>query len=204
MHPYLEHTLYATKTLIKAIFNEEDELARLTAMRKDKERQLPGLREGVEFLVMNPDLDDEGLGQLMAAEHWETSNDIRQLSSDIAQLTQAIANKEDATTALCGALLQIAKRGITGPNGKMDVSKSGRPIDGLPLEEIIWAARNQTMHPEYPPDNTLGQHVFSTLKKEHGPSFDAAAGRDLAREVIDLLGWKNLAKYTADMESILP
>lgn len=102
MHSYLEQTRYATEVLIEAIFHEENDLARLTTLIRDTERRSVGLEEGASFLAMNPDLDDEGLGQLKRLEHWETRNEVLCLSSDLTHLNQSIAAKQAATTALCG------------------------------------------------------------------------------------------------------
>jgi hypothetical protein len=204
MHPYLVRTRYAAETLITAIFHEEQALASLEPQLRAAENRIAGLSEGIQFLAMNPDLDDEGLGQLKYAEAWDTRNQAAGIETEITQLTQSIADKGDATTALCGALLQIAKRGITAPNGpQMAVSGPGRIVNGLPLERIIWEGRNQSMHHESPL-REAGRRLFAGLAGQYPRQFDAAAGRDLAREVINLLEWTSVANYTRDMESILP
>lgn len=204
MHPYLERTQYAAETLINAIFHEDQALARLVPQLRDAERRIARLGQSVHFLALNPDLDDEGLGQLKYAEAWDNSNEAARLITEISQSTQSVADRQDATTALCGTLLQAAKRGITGPNRQRHVSQPGWLIHGLHLEGIIWAGPNQAMHPEDPPEIHLGQRVFGELARVCGPQFDAAAGMDLARKVVDLLEWSVVANYTCDMESILP
>jgi hypothetical protein len=117
------------------------------------------------------------------------------------------SSEEQATIALCGALLQIAKTGITGKaganKGKMTVSQPGRMVDGLTLSEIIWGGRNQSMHHESAPSHPITKKVFNTLSAVHGSRFDATIGYDLAREVVTLLGWTDVTKYEADMETIL-
>ena len=100
-------------------------------------------------------------------------------------------------------MLQIAKRGITGSGNSKVVKGPGRDVNGVTLDDLIWAARNQAMHYESPL-NAKTQGVFDTLKAKHGARFDTSLRRDLSREVIDLLDWSNLANYTKDMEAILP
>jgi hypothetical protein len=204
MHAYLERTRHAWTTLIDAIFREERELAELSHAIPRAEKQVRNLNPGIEFLAMNPDLDDEGLGQLKAMEQWETSNEVHRLRTRDRDLTQAVADKEAANIALCGALLQIAKRGITGPDTKIKVRAEGRKVDELPVSEMIWGARNQSMHHEEPPKSTVAVKVFTRLKAVHGTRFDAAVGKDLSLEIVRLLGWGKAVVFMADLEVILP
>jgi hypothetical protein len=204
MHPYLERTRYATETLITAIFHEEEALAGLSRELGQADALLANLADGIHFLGLNPDLDDEGLGAMKTQESWMVEDRAYDIRAQIHSLTQSIADKRESTTALCGALLQIAKRGITSATGpQMVISGPGRLVSGLPLERIIWEGRNQSMHHESPL-REAGRLLFAHLAGQYYGHFDAGAGRDLAREVINLLGWSNLATYVADMESILP
>jgi hypothetical protein len=45
--------------------------------------------------------------------------------------------------------------------------------------------------------------VFDTLFAKYGARFDATVGKELAREVIDLLGWTDLEKYEAYIATVL-
>jgi hypothetical protein len=205
MHRYIANTKFATDTLIHAIFHEEEELARLVAGLNAAQRQHVDLGEGANFLAMNPDLDDEGLGQLKGMEAWETRNKIARMDEHKRELEQSIVAKEAATTALCGSLLQIAKQGLSLKYGeKVENCKPGRMIKSLGIQEIIWAGRNQSMHyEEGEPTNKHTRKVFATLEAEHGPQFCAKHKTNLARLVINLLQWTTVAKYTDDMELLL-
>ena len=111
MHTYIASTKFAADTLIAAIFHEEEELAQLDIGLSKSRHQYVNLREGIEFLAINPDLDDEGIGQLKGMEAWDTKNEIARTEEKQWSMKQSILAKESATTALCGSLLQIAKQG---------------------------------------------------------------------------------------------
>jgi hypothetical protein len=210
MHPYLVHTGHATEHLFEGIFREErllTDLQRRLASATPYARMLTRSSEG--FLSHNyPNDDEEGIGQLRAMEAWDARNETSKLENSIEELNAAVAGKEEAMLALCGAVLQIAKFGITaksGPNkGKLNVSKPGRLINGLRIEEIIWAARNQSMHHESAPTHQNTKAVFDHLFAVHGPRFDASKGKDLSRDVLNLLDWSEVEKYEGDMEMLLP
>ncbi|MCE9565957.1 MAG: hypothetical protein K8U57_28370 [Planctomycetes bacterium] len=206
MHKYLERTQFATKTLIDAIFQEERELARLTPRVAPAQRYAKTLDRAAAFALRDID-DDEGIGQLKAVEAWDARVEANSLVESVEELTRARADKEQAIIALCGALLQVAKNGITvldaEGNGVIVSPLKGRQIDGLHLEEIVWGGRNQSMHYQELPKHKLTKRVCDTLAATR-PQFKAAAGKDLSREFISLLGWTDIEKYTEDMESILP
>ena len=208
MHPYLVNTRPAAEVIIDAVFQEERELVALRLQLTAAEPN--ALERGAADFVRFTDAgdDDEGIGQLRIAEAWDARVQINRLSQTVERLARSIADKEQAAVALCGALRQIAKTGITGKagpaKGKLTVSGPGRVIDGLTLSDLVWGARNQSMHLESAPTNPLTKRVFDTLFTAHSSRFDAALGNDLAREVIDLLGWTELSNYEADMATILP
>ena len=102
MNLYITNTAYAAETLINVIVHEEEELAGLRTEYVATQRQLLHLHQGIEFLALNPDLDDEGLGQLKRAEAWGVDNRARDLQAKIQDLTRSISDKEFSTTALCG------------------------------------------------------------------------------------------------------
>ena len=210
MHPYLKNTQHALETLFKGIFHEEQELARLRLQLERSSGEAQALTRSAEEFnrYTDPSDDDEGVGQLRSFEAWEARTGATQSSRGVEELSRSIADKEVAKVALCGSLLQIAKMGITDRTGTKPnvpvVSKPGRVIDDLPLEEIIWGARNQSMHHEEAPKSAITKKVFNTLFSKYGPRYDASQGKDLAREIVDLLGWTSIEKFYADMETILP
>src|SRR4051812_30108432 len=108
MHPYLESTRHAAETLFKGIFREERELAQLRHELAAAEPGAEALARSAEDFVRYTDLndDDEGIGQLRTAEAWDASARVGHLRRSVEELTQSIDAKEQATIALCGALLQ--------------------------------------------------------------------------------------------------
>lgn len=205
MHSYIASTKFATDTLIDAIFHEEEELAQIGAGLKVAQREHVDLGAGAMFLAMNPELDDEGLGQLKSMEAWDTRNKFARLDEQKRDLEESIVAKETATTALCGSLLQIAKQGLSLKYGdKVENCKAGRKIKSLGIQEIIWAGRNQSMHyEEGEPTNKHTKKAFAALEADHGPQFCAKHKTNLARLIVNLLGWTTVANYTYDMEMLL-
>ena len=93
MHPYLERTRHAAESLVKAIFDEEKELARLLAEKSRAAGQVVDYGRRAEFLELNPHLDEEGLGALKRSEAWLQRNQMETLAVKAEELEQSIADK---------------------------------------------------------------------------------------------------------------
>ncbi|MBC7602042.1 MAG: hypothetical protein H7255_05190 [Ramlibacter sp.] len=104
---YLAEIAHAAETVISEIYRERDglaetqaELDRLTAATHDGYQR-------VEFLAMNPDLDDEGLG---TAIDWDTyfgvDKERHSKSAEQEKLLQRLGARQFSTAALSASLLQ--------------------------------------------------------------------------------------------------
>jgi len=111
---YLIEIHHAVETVVEEIYREQDaliktraELAALTAATAD------GYRRS-EFLAMNPDLDDDGLG---TAIHWDTyfgvDKDRYYKKAEYEDVAQRVAARQFSVAALSGSLLQYGKQGIS-------------------------------------------------------------------------------------------
>jgi len=110
--------------------------------------------------------------------------------------------KVPSTSILCGALLQIAKQGLSSVHGQKTKVPAGRAIGATTLREVIWEGRNQAMHFEegkHKPDLIA---CFQGSEAAYAPRFSLSPGKNLALYVIDVLGWHTLAAYEADMMSL--
>lgn len=144
---YLKEIKHAVETIIGEIYREHDEikilkkeLAQLNAATEDGYRR-------AEFLALNPDLDDEGLGTGIYWDTYfgpdkqrfhkqnETNNSVLKLNAHKFSLV-----------ALSGSILQYAKQGISLKYGDRNTCPPGRIIGGQELKEIIWQGRNQALH----------------------------------------------------------
>lgn len=128
------------------------------------------------------------------------------LDSEVARLEAHILDKKFSLSALAGALLQIAKQGISVVRGRPDNCPDGRAVCGCPLKWVVWAGRNQALHFEQIrmiDDRTA--HILKTMGETGGSAAltRPRAGVNLALEVVDALNWFSLEAYRDDMESLL-
>lgn len=198
---YLNEIQHAVATILTEIHGEisnleslRQDLAKLTATTEDGYRR-------VDFLAMNPDLDDDFLG---TAIYWDTYFGVdkgrfhKNVETEAA--AQRVAAHEFSISALAGSLLQYGKQGISLRFGKKRVGcPDGRIVAGMPLHEVIWQARNQALHWEdgvfHPPTVTC----FENLIANTDPVFGQYKHRGLAYEIISLLGWKSPNDFHKDM-----
>lgn len=199
---YLTEIHHAVETIVSEIYCEQNvlsetraELAALTAATDHGYRR-------AEFLLMNPDFDDEGLG---AAIHWDTYFDVDKdrfyKKAEYDEINQRVAARQFSIAALSGSLLQFGKQGISLHYGKKRIGcPDGRIVYGIPLNEVIWQARNQALHWEEDYFHDPTTKCFEHLAAKADPVFGQFKDRSLAFEIIQLLGWNNTEAFFADMK----
>lgn len=199
---YLTEIEHAVRTVISEIHVEHVHLARL-------QRELVALTaatddgyQRVNFLVLNPELDYEGLG---TAIHWETyfgpDKERFNKNADVQATKAKIETRSFSVAALSGNLLQYAKQGLSLRYGKNRVGcPIGRNIHGIPVHEIIWQGRNQAMHWEEEPPHKPVVNCFESLATNVSAVFSEFNQRNMAFEVIDLLGWSSVEAFNRDMQ----
>ncbi len=198
---YLNEIQHAVTTVIAEIHVEtahldllRQALAKLTAATEDAYRR-------VDFLAMNPDLDDDFLG---TAIYWDTyfgvDKDRFHKNVETETAAQQVTAHEFSISALAGSLLQYGKQGISLHFGKNRVGcPDGRVVVGMPLHEIIWQARNQALHWEEGAFHAPTATCFEKLAANASPVFGQYKYRSLAYEIISLLGWKSPNEFRQDM-----
>lgn len=199
---YLTEVEHAVRTVITEIYAEQQHLARLklelvalTAATDD------GYRRS-NFLALNPDLDDEGLG---TAIHWDTyfgpDKDRYHKAADLRGTEARIATRSFSVAALSGNLLQYAKQGLSMRYGKnRDGCPVGREIAGLAVHEIIWQGRNQALHWEEGNPHPPVIRCFECLAGATNAAFSDYVNRSMAFEVITLLGWRTVIDFNRDIQ----
>lgn len=110
--------------------------------------------------------------------------------------------KIPSTSIMCGALLQIAKQGLSMAHGAKQNATAGRAIGSTTLRDVIWEGRNQALHFEEGNFKPSCVQCFSALEKLHGARFVLTKNKNLATYVVDVLGWHTLSAYEADMLSL--
>lgn len=207
MHQYITDTQYAVRGLIELITAEERQLSQLQS-------QYEGLSRKVEYL--NQSLLDAPFNdvvplreQAMAIDMYRTSGDLAALQKQIIELQNSIDTKGASIDALCGAVLQIAKQGISTVHSGLSRCPDGRSIGigtGVEkLKNVIWQARNQSMHYEEGSFQSSVINCFAKLEASLGSKFSLSenVGKNLAHDVIQELGWKDYLRYESDMQSLI-
>ncbi|AVX02576.1 hypothetical protein MXMO3_00028 [Maritalea myrionectae] len=200
---YLEDTNYAASSLIDLITQQQ------IALDKTKE-ELSGLMKKFKHYhwdYTTSDLNDDfSEAHVMNAFHnmAKSKTHVDELEAIKLNLEATIGSEQLAIQALAGALLQIAKQGISVVHGGLQNAPDGRQVDGVELKNLVWQARNQALHFE---DGSFSQHVnavFSTLQQTHGAKFDLSVkpSASLAKQVVYLLGWNKIDAYKDDMKSL--
>lgn len=198
---YLKEIRHAVEVAIAAIHGEQ---SRVDDLRKElgalTEATADGYRRA-EFLAMNPELDDEGLG---TAIHWDTyfgsDKDRYHKKAEADEAIQRVAAHEFAVDAMCGSLLQYAKQGVALHFGKERKGcPDGRLIAGLTLHEVVWQARNQALHWEDGAFHKATTACFEHLAKHLDPVFNQYQTRSMAHEIVLHLGWKAADDFCRDM-----
>lgn len=208
MHQYLTDTEYAVRGLIELITAEEKQLAQLQS-------QYGGL--SVKEKILNQDLSDAPWNdnvtpiqeQATAIAAYKTREELADLGERIEALQNSIDAKRVSIDALCGAFLQIAKQGISTIHSGLSGCPDGRSIGtgtGVEkLKNVIWQARNQSMHYEEGNYRQDLINCFAKLEISYGNKFSLAlnVGKNLAHDVIQELGWKDYLRYESDMASLI-
>lgn len=198
MTDYLHEVGFAVERLIEAVWYEREQLQGLG----ERIRELTGATVRGYTEASRPadnDLDDEGLA---TAAYWETyfGVDKARLHAEnvYAALVAQMTTHGFSVDSLSGALLQIAKQGISLVHGGRG-PVPGRPIGTQSLGTVIWEGRNQAMHWD---SGTLHQRVelcFQTLATDVDPKFSDYAKRSLAFDIVELLGWRTRDDFNADL-----
>lgn len=204
MSRYLIDTKDASINLVEAIFFEEDMLAKTQIELNSLLAELEHMRRVCNFLELNPDLDDDGLGTAIYWESYELNPKADELQLKLTALQVRLADRKFSAGVLSGALLQIAKQGISLTYKGLDRCPSGRMVGNTPLKNVIWEARNQSMHFEEGEFKRKEINaVFAQLEADFGPIFRIVPGKNLGYEVVSQLGWTTYSHYEKDMLTLL-
>lgn len=194
MDVYVSDHEYAVTTLLRAITYEEDQLKQL-------HEQHSGMLRAAEDLYQIFLRDEFSERANYSYAQWYTVNGrALPLLEQIERKELSIENKKISISTLSGALLQIGKQGLSAVHGKKANCPIGRLHKGIPIRDIIWEGRNQSLHFEEgkPSDNV--KSLFQHLERTSGKQFSAThLNTNLAKHVVDLLGWRSFTNFNNDM-----
>ncbi|ATB70809.1 hypothetical protein SJPD1_2720 [Sulfurospirillum diekertiae] len=205
MHAYIINTKYSVEILINLIFDEIHSLDTFKSELSAKESQFQHYQKEFEFKDFNDDFCDLQV-QDAFIKMAESKKGVDILKSQIHVLSISIQNKDFSIRALCGALLQIAKQGISFVHGKYKhLAPNGHKTFGAEtLKNVIWEGRNQTLHFE---EGIFQQPIidcFKNLEIAYGSDFLLSKPpKNKSLEIIRLLDWTTYKNYEKDMVSIL-
>jgi hypothetical protein len=84
-------------------------------------------------------------------------------------------------------------------HGDLNLSPDGRMIGNQPLKNVVWQSRNQALHWE---DGSFKRAVtlcFEALARDIDPRFSEYTIRNMAWDIVGLLGWKEFSDFERDM-----
>jgi hypothetical protein len=118
--------------------------------------------------------------------------------------TQALGKLEFSDNVLAGAVLQIAKQGMSTVHGRLsDYPNKGREVEGCNIRDLIWLGRNQAMHYEDTKAGSSWSSMFARLELAYPGSFSILPPyKSHAKAIFDLLGWQSHGRYEADMHTL--
>jgi hypothetical protein len=204
MHHYLKDTEFAVENLFKLATGEEKMLRELALRLANVEEQLRVNMWDFESSDLNDDFSE---GYVMAAfgrmakAHQEAAT----LQSQMTSIQASIGSHQQAMQTISGAILQIAKQGISIVYGGIEAAPEGRKLGSLPIRDIIWQSRNQAMHFECDSFHKPVTALFAKLESEYGSQFSLVqhANQSRAKQVLGLLSWNNYEHYLNDMALLL-
>jgi hypothetical protein len=199
MNQYLMDTEYAAKALFDAINHERDLLAELVKQR-DAARAMEN-EHYTAFLAR---------ARQPFAHYWY--NELKRAGKEksaaeekVAELELRIADREFSIGTLAGAVLQIAKQGLSIVWGKPDDWPKAREVFGQQIGTVIRAARNQALHfEEAAKEDTAKVLIGLAAAGADAQLKDATEKINLASVVLEVLGWKDYESYLKDMTVLLP
>lgn len=198
---YLQDIEFAVERIITTVYEERRVRDELQAELDAALNRLKWETDRRDFLVMNPDLDDEGLGTMA---HWDIHFDhaprADKAQRSVDDINNSIAAKQFSVDAMSGSILQYAKQGISITHGSLAACPDGRHLGTQTLKNIIWQARNQAMHFEDQNPHPPVVACFTALANDTGnPRFSAFRTDNLGFDVLEHLGWRTIADFNADM-----
>ncbi|MBW4541598.1 MAG: hypothetical protein KME43_20995 [Myxacorys chilensis ATA2-1-KO14] len=207
MHQYVDDTEYAVRGLIDLITTEERQLTQLQSHYEGLSSKEKDLKQWLLDAPLNDDVVPLQ-EQAMAITWHKTREELADLQKQIMALQSSIDAKSVSIDALCVAILQIAKQGISTVHSNLSKCPDGRIIgtgtDAEKLKNVIWQARNQSVHYEEGNFSSAVTTCFAKLEASCGSQFSLAlnSGKNLAHDVIQELGWKDYSKYESDIQSL--
>lgn len=205
MHQYLQDTDFAATNLFQLATEEERQLTSAVQKLRDKERELKVHQWDFQTSDLNDDFSDAYVMGAFARAG-RAAQEVERLKSEVAVLQASVGTHQHSVQAIAGAILQVAKQGISLVHGSRTAAPTGRALGSVVIRDVIWQARNQSMHYEESKLNQAVVDLFGALEREQGSQFSLTLHpqQNRAKHVLDLLGWRDYGAYLSDMQVLIP
>lgn len=205
MHSYLIDTEFASQSLIETIYKEEIQLKKLSEQFDTLKKYFDILQCDFSTADGSEDFNDFQIqDKFIRMAKFHKENDIEGKKRELDNLQQSLANKKNSIDSLSMSLLQIAKQGISTVHRQIGNCPLGRNIGTEVLKNVIWQARNQSIHCEEGNPSRKVLQCFANLTADFGSDFDITINptENKAKAIIDKLKWTNYGNYINDMISL--
>ena len=200
---YTDDTEFAVRNLIDLVTREEAALAEKLTLLETAEQRLRVYQWDFQTSDLNDDFSDAYVMAAFAraARAAQERDGVRR---EVDALQATVGAHQVAVQAICGSILQIAKQGLSLVHGGLATAPRGRLIGTSHLKDIVWQARNQASHYDEGNFRPPVVALFEALEASHGSSFSLAIHeqKNLAKQVVHLLGWTTYDGYIADARAL--
>lgn len=203
MNSYLKATEHAVEELMRLIYED-------SKIWEDLHNQLSKLVMKNEINSLSFERNELG-DMKLTKDHpqhiLDKSEIFENAINEIEELETQMEAKEHSIAVLSGAVLQIARQGLSSVHGEKALDKIPDiiNIDGVPIQNIIWYGRNQALHFEESKPHPKTKDMFDILEYTYGTDIDLEDNKKkcLAKKILDILNWKTYDDYLKDMKALL-
>jgi len=203
MPDYLKEIEHAAAETLQLIWSEQDRYEAQLAILATLGAVIKDTHERIAWLEANPDCDDDLQSTAM---YWESyfgpEKEEFHAEAEKRDLEELIAARKFSRDAQSGSMLQYAKQGISLVHRGPRNCPEGRRIGTLPVRDVIWQGRNQAIHWDEGKFTQPVRDVFEALTRDIELKFNEFTSRNLAFDIVGLLGWKRFPDFERDMLSI--
>jgi hypothetical protein len=203
MPEYLKEIEHAATETLRLVWSEQNHYEELQAKLAALGAEITDTHERIAWLQANPDLDDDLQSTAM---YWESyfgpEKEAFHADAEQRDLEALIAARRFSTDAQCSNILQYAKQGISLVHRGLKSCPDGRSIGTLHLKKVMWQGRNQAIHWDEGGFTQPVRDVFEVLARDLDPKFNEYTSRNMAFEVVSLLGWRGFPDFGRDMLSL--
>ncbi len=124
------------------------------------------------------------------------------LEREMRAAEERLRSHRFSIASLAASVLQFAKQGISIVHGGLSTCPPGRLLGSQSLRDIIWQARNQSIHWENNVFHEPTAACFERLAAELEPRFGDFRQRNMAFDILLLLGWSDFEHMAQDLKHL--